>query len=99
MFGFVALGKSMRFLVHTLLADQHNSVDTSRHDTIHTHGTGCTLSSAIATGWAMGKKERATFAGSAAENIGALSSMHLVDACCIAKAYVNAGIECGRQVR
>jgi hydroxymethylpyrimidine/phosphomethylpyrimidine kinase len=69
-----------------------------RHDTIHTHGTGCTLSSSIATAWAMGERERAALLGSTAENIGALSSMHLVDACCIAKAYVNAGIACGVQV-
>ena len=67
-----------------------------RYDTIHTHGTGCTLSSAIASAWAMGQRERES--GSSAEGIGALSSMHLVDACCIAKAYVNAGIACGMQL-
>lgn len=70
-----------------------------RHDTVHTHGTGCTLSSAIATAWAMGQRERSALAGSTAENIGALSSMHLIDACCVAKAYVNAGIATGVQVR
>ena len=70
-----------------------------RYDTIHTHGTGCTLSSAIATSWAMGQSERSSSTGCIEENIGALKSMHLIDACCIAKAYVNAGIECGVQVR
>ena len=47
----------------------------------------------------MGQKERSVTHGSTSENIGALSSMHLMDACCIAKAYVNAGIACGVQVR
>jgi hypothetical protein len=47
----------------------------------------------------MGLRERRALAGSSTDNIGALSSMHLIDACCIAKAYVNAGIACGRQVR
>jgi hydroxymethylpyrimidine kinase / phosphomethylpyrimidine kinase / thiamine-phosphate diphosphorylase len=44
-----------------------------RHDTIHTHGTGCTLSSAIAAALANGR--------------------NVVDACCLAKAYVSAGIQ------
>jgi len=72
-----------------------------RYDTIHTHGTGCTLSSAIATAWAMGQREREEEdAGSTKkeEKVGALSSMHLVDACCIAKAYVTAGIARGAQL-
>ena len=47
----------------------------------------------------MGQRERSDSTGRNAENIGALRSMHLIDACCIAKAYVNAGIECGVQVR
>eukprot|EP00804_Cyclotella_cryptica_P021788 CCRYP_000797-RA/>CCRYP_000797-RA protein AED:0.06 eAED:0.06 QI:0/0.5/0.33/1/1/1/3/231/652 len=70
-----------------------------RYDTIHTHGTGCTLSSAIATAWAMGQRQRNISLMKRAEeeksdqtDIGALHSMYLVDACCIAKAYVNAGI-------
>ncbi|KAL9188736.1 hypothetical protein ACHAXT_007114 [Thalassiosira profunda] len=67
-----------------------------RYDTVHTHGTGCTLSSSIATAWAMGQRGRENKAGG--EKVGALSSMHLVDACCIAKAYVNAGIAKGVQL-
>ena len=67
-----------------------------RYDTIHTHGTGCTLSSSIAAAWAMGQRERdGTSINKSGEQIGALSSMYLVDACCIAKAYVNAGIARG----
>lgn len=71
-----------------------------RYDTINTHGTGCTLSSSIATAWAMGQRERENGSNESEnyENIGALSSMHLVDACCIAKAYVNAGIARSVQV-
>ncbi len=72
-----------------------------RYDTIHTHGTGCTLSSSIAAAWAMGQRERETASSKSdnCENVGAISSMYLVDACCIAKAYVNAGISCSVQVR
>lgn len=67
-----------------------------RYDTVHTHGTGCTLSSAIASAWAMGQRERDTVSTSRGDdNVGALSAMWLVDACCIAKAYVNAGIAVG----
>jgi hypothetical protein len=47
----------------------------------------------------MGQQERLNTRNSAGESIGALSSMHLVDACCIAKAYVNAGVAKGVQVR
>ncbi|KAL7545397.1 hypothetical protein ACHAWF_008741 [Thalassiosira exigua] len=65
-----------------------------RHDTIHTHGTGCTLSSAIATAWAMGQRERER-GDAEGGRTGSLSSMRLVDACCVAKAYVNAGISRG----
>ena len=63
-----------------------------RYDTDNTHGTGCTLSSSIATAWAMGQRERGISTG---EKIGAVCSMYLVDACCVAKAYVNAGIARG----
>lgn len=72
-----------------------------RYDTIHTHGTGCTLSSSIASAWSMGKREREGISSSSSgeiEIVGALSSMYLVDACTIAKAYVNAGIARGVQV-
>jgi hydroxymethylpyrimidine kinase/phosphomethylpyrimidine kinase len=75
-----------------------------RYETVNTHGTGCTLSSAIATAWAMGQRERENYSsnhdgGCDNERVGALCSMHLIDACCIAKAYVNAGIARGVQVR
>ena len=71
-----------------------------RYDTIHTHGTGCTLSSSIAAAWAMGQRERQNVSNKRdnCENVGALSSMYLADACCIAKAYVNAGIARSVQV-
>jgi len=71
-----------------------------RYDTSNTHGTGCTLSSAIASAWAMGQREREDISMTEGkhEKVGALSSMHLVDACCIAKAYVNAGIARGVQL-
>jgi len=70
-----------------------------RYDSAHTHGTGCTLSSAIASAWAMGQRERdAVGSAKGGENIGALCAMRLVDACCVAKAYVNAGIARGVQL-
>jgi hydroxymethylpyrimidine kinase/phosphomethylpyrimidine kinase/thiamine-phosphate diphosphorylase len=70
-----------------------------RYDSVHTHGTGCTLSSAIASAWALGQRERDAVASSkGGENVGALCAMRLVDACCIAKAYVNAGIARGVQL-
>jgi hydroxymethylpyrimidine kinase/phosphomethylpyrimidine kinase/thiamine-phosphate diphosphorylase len=70
-----------------------------RYDSVHTHGTGCTLSSAIASAWAMGQRERdAVSSSNGGENVGALCAMRLVDACCIAKAYVNAGIARGVQL-
>lgn len=48
----------------------------------------------------MGQSERDDFSsGGKGEKVGALGSMYLVDACCIAKAYVNAGISRGVQVR
>ena len=62
-----------------------------RYDTEHTHGTGCTLSSCIASALALGEKERS----SSSERRGALSSISAVDACCLAKAYVTAGIHQG----
>eukprot|EP01082_Thalassiosira_pseudonana_P004543 g4236.t1 g4236 contig15:616483-618315(+) len=74
-------------------------IRSERYETSHTHGTGCTLSSAIATAWAMGQREREdTASGTGVERVGALSAMHLVDACCIAKAYVNDGISKGVQL-
>jgi thiamine-phosphate diphosphorylase len=63
-----------------------------RYDTVHTHGTGCTLSSATASALALGQAER----GADCSNPrGSISSIQLVDACCLAKAYVAAGIDQG----
>ena len=60
----------------------------SRYDTVHTHGTGCTLSSSIAAALALGEQERQM----ESSRRGAWSSIDMVDACCLAKAYVTAGI-------
>ena len=57
-----------------------------RYDTQHTHGTGCTLSSALATALAVGSKERTL----KSQRSGALSSIQPIDAACLAKAYVTA---------
>lgn len=67
-----------------------------RFDTQNTHGTGCTLSSAIASALALGEKNRNGEAKSA--QVGATSAIHIVDACCLAKAYVSAGIQRGVQL-
>ncbi|KAG7357088.1 thiamine monophosphate synthase [Nitzschia inconspicua] len=67
---------------------------TPRWDTDNTHGTGCTLSSAIASALALGEESR----HSAEEPVGAFSSMDIADACCLAKAYVSAGIQKGVQL-
>lgn len=63
-----------------------------RFETMHTHGTGCTLSSSIATALALGSDARKE--GGA----GARTSIGIVDACCLAKAYVTAGIYRGTQL-
>lgn len=65
---------------------------TPRWETDNTHGTGCTLSSAIAAALALGEENRQS-----SEQVGALSSIEIVDACCLAKAYVSAGIQKGVQ--
>eukprot|EP00536_Pseudo-nitzschia_multiseries_P011706 jgi/Psemu1/320126/estExt_fgenesh1_pm.C_4120005 len=67
-----------------------------RWDTPHTHGTGCTLSSAIASALALGEDNRDESKGS--ESVGATSAIEIVDACCLAKAYVSAGIQRGVQL-
>mmetsp|Transcript_16074 Transcript_16074/g.44460 ORF Transcript_16074/g.44460 Transcript_16074/m.44460 type:complete len:619 (-) Transcript_16074:1761-3617(-) len=66
-----------------------------RWDTSHTHGTGCTLSSAIASALALGEENRDESKG---EAVGATSAIEIVDACCLAKAYVSAGIQKGVQL-
>lgn len=70
-----------------------------RYDTIHTHGTGCTLSSAMAAALAMGEasRRRRRRCNNGGNDGGAVTAMDLVDACCLAKAYVTAGIDQGRQ--
>ena len=60
-----------------------------RIDTVDTHGTGCTLSSAIASALALGRQGRADTNGVT----GAIGAIQVVDACCLAKAYVTAGIQ------
>ena len=62
------------------------------YDSENTHGTGCTLSSATAAALALGEHERRTAVEPQARSIGSLSSIKSVDACCLAKAYVTAGI-------
>ena len=62
------------------------------YDSENTHGTGCTLSSATAAALALGEHKRRTAVKSQARSIGFLSSIKSVDACCLAKAYVTAGI-------
>jgi hydroxymethylpyrimidine kinase / phosphomethylpyrimidine kinase / thiamine-phosphate diphosphorylase len=74
-----------------------------RTDTIHTHGTGCTLSSSIAAALALGQASRHGRRLGAPSNPasqsgpgGAYTAMNLVDACSLAKAYVAAGIAQGQ---
>lgn len=67
-----------------------------RYDSPNTHGTGCTLSSAIASALAIGHQQRAT--GSAQSGTGAARAILPIDACCLAKAYVTAGIGRGVQL-
>ena len=67
-----------------------------RWDTNNTHGTGCTLSSAIASALALGESNRND--DSKGEQVGAISAIDIVDACCLAKAYVSAGIQRGIQL-
>ena len=68
-------------------------LQSKRYETIHTHGTGCTLSSSIAAALALGESSRSNGDGR-----GAIHAMDLVDACCLAKAYVSAGIYQGVQL-
>ena len=62
-------------------------IESVRYDTIHTHGTGCTLSAALASAMAVGESARRGNVDG-----GAYVAMNLVDATCLAKAYVTAGI-------
>jgi hydroxymethylpyrimidine kinase/phosphomethylpyrimidine kinase/thiamine-phosphate diphosphorylase len=67
-----------------------------RYDTEHTHGTGCTLSSAIASALALGEQQREL--QETTQKQGATSAIYPIDACCLAKAYVTAGIYAGVQL-
>jgi len=72
-----------------------------RYDTVNTHGTGCTLSSAIASALAIGRQQRqlATDAGRYVNCCsGTNMAIRTVDACCIAKEYVTAGVARGVQL-
>ena len=62
-------------------------IESVRYDTVHTHGTGCTLSAALASALAIGEGARNGIADG-----GANMAMNIVDATCLAKAYVTAGI-------
>ena len=69
-------------------------------DSIHTHGTGCTLSSVIASALALGHQQRSITEGAEGEGgTGATRAIHMIDACCIAKAYITEGVARGIQVR
>jgi len=67
----------------------------SFYDSANTHGTGCTLSSAIASALAIGHWQR-QIAGNAGG--GAAMAIRTIDACCIAKEYVTAGVARGMQL-
>jgi hydroxymethylpyrimidine kinase/phosphomethylpyrimidine kinase/thiamine-phosphate diphosphorylase len=75
-----------------------------RYDTEHTHGTGCTLSSAIASALALGEQQRRALQDTtinqqgAGAGAGTTSAIYPIDACCLAKAYVTAGIYTGVQL-
>lgn len=63
-------------------------IESVRYDTVHTHGTGCTLSAALASALAIGESARCNGISDGGANM----AMNLVDATCLAKAYVTAGI-------
>lgn len=65
-----------------------------RYDTENTHGTGCTLSSAIASALAIGHQQRS----SQSSGTGAARSIYVIDACVLGKAYVTAGISRSSQL-
>lgn len=69
---------------------------TDRFDSKNTHGTGCTLSSAIASALAIGHQQRALV--SSESGTGAARAIEAIDACCLAKAYVTQGLGRGLQL-
>ena len=68
-----------------------------RYDSEHTHGTGCTLSSAIASALALGIQQR-HFSSDNSIVTGEMRAMYGIDACCVGKAYVSQGIGRGVQL-
>jgi len=72
----------------------------TRFDSVHTHGTGCTLSSVIASALAIGHQQRSLVVGTASSGTGtgAARSIYMIDACVLAKAYVTAGVARGVQL-
>jgi hydroxymethylpyrimidine kinase/phosphomethylpyrimidine kinase/thiamine-phosphate diphosphorylase len=68
-----------------------------RWESDNTHGTGCTLSSAMASALALGEQNRMISGTDQQTKVGAICAIDLVDACCLAKAYVSAGIQKGVQ--
>ena len=68
---------------------------TTRWESKNTHGTGCTLSSSIASALALGEQKRQELKNNPE---GATSAIGIVDACCLAKAYISAGIQRGIQL-
>jgi hydroxymethylpyrimidine kinase / phosphomethylpyrimidine kinase / thiamine-phosphate diphosphorylase len=70
-------------------------IRSTRYDTQHTHGTGCTLSSCMASAMAVGLLARSERGMPGLSPVGARTAMDWVDATCLAKAYVTAGISRG----
>jgi hydroxymethylpyrimidine kinase / phosphomethylpyrimidine kinase / thiamine-phosphate diphosphorylase len=62
---------------------------TTRWKSTNTHGTGCTLSSSMAAALALGQQKREDERSPE----GATSAIGIVDASCLAKAFVSAGIQ------
>lgn len=67
-----------------------------RINSTNTHGTGCTLSSSIAAALALGRQKCTNSAST--YNTGSSAIDDVLDACCLAKAYVTAGIDSAVQV-
>jgi hydroxymethylpyrimidine kinase / phosphomethylpyrimidine kinase / thiamine-phosphate diphosphorylase len=84
-------------------------MQSQRYNTEHTHGTGCTLSSSIAAALAIGEQARRRHRENKLQQqqsrvydnddrYSYATSIDLISACCLAKAYVTAGIESGVQL-
>lgn len=99
----VTLGYAQDYFVSSLpspdeprLCDGGVWIRTDRYDSEHTHGTGCTLSSAIASALALGHQQKQQQSSSSKD--GATVAIQPIDACCLGKAYVTAGIARGVQL-